>query len=166
MTVRTKHMSRLGPHDGLIILPQCEVVQSWKKNVTAECRSFCGCVASDSFCHLPNTMAAFFLPVYGKKKKKEIKEGFANLMHVKAKERESDSLSCTWTCAPDGMVLFVRCILSKAPKSVSYVHEGLLDCSLHASSFHMIVRMSFSDVMTVFFCFLYFCCFSSRSHRI
>lgn len=89
-------------------------------------------------------------------KKKKKTGRFANLMHVKAKERESSSLSCTWTCAPDGMVLFARCISSKAPKSVSYVHEGLLDCSLHASSFHMIVSMSFSDVMLVFFCFFVF----------
>lgn len=67
-----------------------------------------------------------------------------NLMHLKSKGRGSGLPSCTWTCAPDGMVLFASCILSKAPKSVSYVQEGLLDCSVCAFSFHMIVSTSFS----------------------
>lgn len=76
--------------------------------------------------------------------------GLTNLMHLKPKGRESGLLSCTWTCAPDGMGLFASCILSKAPKSVSYVQEGLLDCSVRAFSFHMIVSTSFSDVLLFF----------------
>lgn len=112
--VWTEHMCRHWLGDGLIILPVCGC------SITDEMRqpSVVRSAAALQCCHLPNTMAAFILLVYCKKKKKEGRlstRASQNLMRLKPKGKESGLLSCTWTCAPEGMVLFASCILSEAP---------------------------------------------------
>lgn len=63
----------------------------------ASVESFPGCVASDSFCQLPNTMAAFFLLVYAKKKRKKRKNAIFST--------RTSQIWCMWNQREENQVL-------------------------------------------------------------
>lgn len=132
--------------DGLIILPQCQVVHSRIK-----CDSRASFILQQSclwFILSPakHDRSILSASLQGKKRK-FLNSGLANLMQLKLKGRQSDLPGCTWRCAPDGMVLFASFILSWTPNLFHmFRRDYLIVVCVHLLFTWFLVGF-FSDVM-------------------